>query len=329
VVNQTKDNNVEAMAILTQMFAAEMQFIESDHDAIAAIFHPDIVVHEPASLPYAGDWRGYEELGRLFKSMRDTWSFINVENMRATIDGDTLFMCCTLVTTARNSGNGVRQPFSEVLKIKEGLVVEGTPYYYDTAAIIAALGDDLIGVKGQSSHHDPSVDDLDRTGEPIRFAIGQCSLGLILVATTRKGICAILLGDKADALRRDLHDRFPEAPLLRGDGELEQSMPKVVALVENPAVGLDLPLDPRGTAFQQRVWQALREIPAGSTASYSEIARRIGAPKEAYAVGEACAANTIAVAIPCHRVVRKDGALADYRWGFRRKRRLLRREAAS
>lgn len=164
---------------------------------------------------------------------------------------------------------------------------------------------------------------------PIRFAIGECWLGSILVAATQKGICAILLGDEAEALLHELRDGFPKARLIRGERELEQLLAEVVAFVENPSIGLDLPLDVHGTAFQQRVWQALREIPAGSRASYGEIARRIGAPKEAYAVGEACAANMIAVAIPCHRVVRKDGTLADYRWGFRRKRRLLKREAAA
>jgi ketosteroid isomerase-like protein len=143
-MNQTSNNNAKAMAILTRMFTAEMQFMESAHNdlsGIAAIFHPDIVVHEPASLPYAGDWRGHESLGLLFKSMHEVWSFINVEDMRATIDGETLFMFCTLVTTARKSGKEIRQPFAEVLKIKDGLVVEGTPFYYDTATICAALDD--------------------------------------------------------------------------------------------------------------------------------------------------------------------------------------------
>jgi AraC family transcriptional regulator, regulatory protein of adaptative response / methylated-DNA-[protein]-cysteine methyltransferase len=152
-------------------------------------------------------------------------------------------------------------------------------------------------------------------GASIRFAVGECSLGPILVAATDKGVCAIQFGDDPEALVRGLQDRFPKARLIGADKEFERLVAKVVGFVEAPALGLDLPLDVRGTAFQQRVWQALREIPAGSTASYGEIARRIGAPKEAYAVGQACAANMIAVAIPCHRVVRKDGALAGYRWG--------------
>jgi AraC family transcriptional regulator of adaptative response/methylated-DNA-[protein]-cysteine methyltransferase len=163
----------------------------------------------------------------------------------------------------------------------------------------------------------------------IRFAIGECSLGSILVATSEVGVCAILLGDDPDALARDLQDRFPRATLVGGEAEFEALVARVVGFVEAPALGLDLPLDVRGTAFQQRVWQALREIPSGSTASYTEIAGRIGSPKSVRAVAGACAANTLAVAIPCHRVVRTDGGLSGYRWGVERKRALLEREARS
>jgi AraC family transcriptional regulator of adaptative response/methylated-DNA-[protein]-cysteine methyltransferase len=161
----------------------------------------------------------------------------------------------------------------------------------------------------------------------IRFAVGLCSLGSILVAASERGVCAILLGDDPDALARDLQDRFPRARLIGGDAKFEKIVARVVGLVEAPRVGLDLPLDVRGTAFQQRVWQALRAIPAGETASYSEVARRIGAPKSVRAVAGACAANALAVAIPCHRVVRNDGGLSGYRWGVERKRALLDREA--
>ena len=161
----------------------------------------------------------------------------------------------------------------------------------------------------------------------IRFAVGECSLGSILVARSERGVCAILLGDDPDALARDLQDRFPRATLIGGDAEFERLVAQVVGLVESPGVGLDLPLDVRGTAFQQRVWQALREIPAGTTATYTEIARRIGAPASVRAVAQACAANGLAVAIPCHRVVRQDGGLSGYRWGVERKRALLLREA--
>ena len=167
----------------------------------------------------------------------------------------------------------------------------------------------------------------DSKDKPIRFAVGECSLGSILVAATEQGVCSILLGDDPGALVRDLQGRFPMAQLTGDDQNFEPMMAKVAGFIEAPWLGLDLPLDVRGTPFQQRVWQALRNIPAGSTASYGEIAERIGAPKQAYAVGQACAANSIAVAIPCHRAVRKNGALAGYRWGMARKRALLEREA--
>lgn len=163
----------------------------------------------------------------------------------------------------------------------------------------------------------------------IRFAVGECSLGSILVARSERGVCAILLGDDPDALARDLQDRFPRATLLGGDSDFEQVVACVVGVVEAPGLGLDLPLDVRGTAFQQRVWRALREIPAGRTATYAEIAGRIGAPGSVRAVAGACAANPLAVAIPCHRVVRTDGGLSGYRWGVERKRALLAREESA
>jgi AraC family transcriptional regulator of adaptative response/methylated-DNA-[protein]-cysteine methyltransferase len=165
--------------------------------------------------------------------------------------------------------------------------------------------------------------------QEIRFAIGECSLGAILVARSERGICAILIGDDPDDLARDLQESFPRAQLIGGDQAFEAWVARVVGFVEAPALGLDLPLDVRGTAFQQRVWRALQEVPAGSTASYTEIAGRIGAPKSARAVAQACAANVLAVAIPCHRVVRTDGGVSGYRWGVERKRALLAREAAA
>ena len=161
----------------------------------------------------------------------------------------------------------------------------------------------------------------------IRFAVGECSLGSILVARSERGVCAIFLGDDPDALTRELQDRFPRATLIGADPAFEDVVAKVVGLIEAPGTGVDLPLDVRGTAFQQRVWRALREIPAGSTASYREVAERIGSPGAVRAVAHACAVNPLAVAIPCHRVVRSDGGLAGYRWGVERKLALLRREA--
>jgi AraC family transcriptional regulator of adaptative response/methylated-DNA-[protein]-cysteine methyltransferase len=161
----------------------------------------------------------------------------------------------------------------------------------------------------------------------IRFAVGQCSLGAILVAQSERGVCAILLGDDPHQLVCDLQDKFRRANLIGADQDFERLIAQVVGFIETPALGLDLPLDVRGTAFQERVWQALRDIPVGSTASYAEIAQCIGAPKAVRAVAQACGANSLAVAIPCHRVVRSDGNLSGYRWGVERKRQLLERES--
>lgn len=165
--------------------------------------------------------------------------------------------------------------------------------------------------------------------ETIRFAIGQSSLGAVLVAASAEGVCAISLGDDPEELLRDLQNRFPQATLIGADESFERYIAAAVAMVERPQTRFDLPLDMRGTAFQQRVWAALREIPAGKTASYAEIAKRIGAPKATRAVARACAANPVSVAVPCHRVVRSDGALSGYYWGVARKRALLERERKS
>jgi len=159
------------------------------------------------------------------------------------------------------------------------------------------------------------------------FAIGGSSLGSILVARSERGVCAILLGDDPSLLARDLQNRFPSTELIGNNGVCEQLAAKVASFIECPALGLDLPLDIRGTAFQQRVWQALRQISVGSTASYADIANQIGTPKAVRAVAHACGANALALAVPCHRVIRSDGSLSGYRWGIERKRALLDREA--
>lgn len=180
--------------------------------------------------------------------------------------------------------------------------------------------DDLLGMRAREYR-------AGGAGAVIRFAVGQCSLGAILVAQSQRGICAILLGDDPDRLVRDLQDQFPKAEIIGCDGEFEQLIAQVVGFIEAPSMGLHLPLDVQGTAFQERVWRALREIPPGATVSYADIAARIGSPKAVRAVAQACATNHIAVAIPCHRVVRRDGDISGYRWGVDRKRELLRREA--
>jgi AraC family transcriptional regulator of adaptative response/methylated-DNA-[protein]-cysteine methyltransferase len=168
----------------------------------------------------------------------------------------------------------------------------------------------------------------DQVREEIRFSTGECVLGVVLVAGSERGVCAILLGDDPAELARDVKQRFPRAKLIDAGAELGTLVSTVAEFLAAPAMGLDMPLDVRGTAFQQRVWSALQEIPAGLTESYAEVARRLGSSVSAKEVGEACAANALAVAIPCHRVVRKDGGLAGYRWGVKRKRALLEREGA-
>src|SRR6202795_892485 len=212
-------------------------------------------------------------------------------------------------------------------KVREGLASGSTV----TEAIYDA------GFNSSGRFYEKSTDMLGMTpshyraggvNEDIKFAVGQTSLGAILVASTKKGVAAILLGDDPDELVHDLQDRFPKAHLIGADCEYEALVARVVGFVEAPKIGLNLPLDVRGTAFQERVWKALQEIPAGATVSYTEIARRIGSPTSVRAVAGACAANNLAVAIPCHRVVRNDGALSGYAWGVERKKALLDREVA-
>lgn len=166
-------------------------------------------------------------------------------------------------------------------------------------------------------------------GVAIRFAVGQCSLGAVLVAASPRGVCAIQFGEDPEALVRGLQDRFPKADLVGADPDFEATVALVVGQVEAPRRDFHLPLDVKGTAFQEQVWRALQQIPLGRTASYADVAAAIGAPKAVRAVAQACAANHAAVAIPCHRVVRTDGSLSGYRWGVERKRALLDREAAA
>lgn len=163
-------------------------------------------------------------------------------------------------------------------------------------------------------------------GTTIGFAVDKCSLGSILVATSKKGVCAIFLGDDPSALTNDLRKRFPKAQLIAGDRHFQDLVAKVIRFVEAPRSDLDLPLDLRGTVFQRRVWKALREIPIGTISSYSKIAKRIGAPKAVRAVARAIASNRLAVVVPCHRVLCRDGSISGYRWGVERKMSLLKKE---
>jgi AraC family transcriptional regulator of adaptative response/methylated-DNA-[protein]-cysteine methyltransferase len=212
-------------------------------------------------------------------------------------------------------------------KVREGLT--------SGSSVTEAIYD--AGFNSSGRFYEKSADMLGMTpsqyraggaNEEIKFAVGQSYLGAILVASTKKGVAAILLGDDPNKLVRDLQDRFPKAHFIGADRDYENLVARVVGFVEKPGMGLNLPLDVRGTAFQERVWKALREVPAGTTVSYADIARRIGVPKSVRAVARACAANKLAVAIPCHRVVRNDGSLSGYAWGIERKRALIQREAS-
>jgi len=207
----------------------------------------------------------------------------------------------------------------------------------EAATVTAACYDAGYGSSGRLYAEAPGTLGMTPTayraggaGAEIRFAVGESSLGAILVAATRRGVCAILLGDDPDALVRELQERFAKATLVGADAGFEETVAKAVGLVEAPATAAaGLPLDILGTAFQRRVWEALRAIPAGETRSYTMVASSLGVPGAVRAVARACAANPLAVAIPCHRVVRLDGDLAGYRWGIERKRTLLAREAAA
>ncbi len=192
---------------------------------------------------------------------------------------------------------------------------------FEASSRAYAQADDMLGMT-------PSAYRGGGAGEVILYAIAESALGQVLVAQSTRGICAITLGDQPAALVADLAARFPKAGIQPAEAALAQRIAAVVALVEQPGAGHDLPLDLRGTAFQRRVWLALQQIPPGQTASYAEIAAQIGAPTASRAVAGACAANALAVAVPCHRVLRVDGALSGYRWGTARKAALLEREAA-
>lgn len=181
--------------------------------------------------------------------------------------------------------------------------------------------------KAHRNQTTPTMTKTLKQNEPIIYACGTCSLGFFLIAQSNTGICAILLGDKKTELIAELTARFPAAHLLEHEQDCAKSLQQLIGLIEQPTQSISLPLDIRGTLFQQRVWKLLQAIPAGETRSYSEIAQALGRPKAVRAVASACAANALAIVIPCHRVVRSDGNLAGYRWGLERKKSLLQREA--
>jgi len=219
---------------------------------------------------------------------------------------------------AAHRGNKVRAELRKSASVTEAIYDAG----YNSGSRFYEKSKSLLGMT-PTRYRAGGVD------EEIRFAIAETSLGALLVAASQKGVCAILMGDNPEKLLQDLQDRFTRARLVGGDAKFEKLVAKVVGLVERPTRDLDLPLDIRGTAFQQRVWKALTAIPAGKTASYAEIAKKIGKPSAVRAVAQACAANSLAIAIPCHRVVKTDGGLSGYAWGVARKQELLAREEAA
>lgn len=219
---------------------------------------------------------------------------------------------------AAHRGNKVRAELRKSASVTEAIYDAG----YNSGSRFYEKSKSLLGMT-------PTRYRAGGADEEIRFAIAETSLGALLVAASEKGVCSILMGDNPEKLLQDLQDRFTRARLVGGDAKFEKMVAKVVGLVERPRKDLDLPLDIRGTVFQQRVWKALTTIPAGKTASYAQIARKIGKPSAVRAVAQACAANNLAIAIPCHRVVKTDGGLSGYRWGVARKQELLAREEAA
>ncbi|MGH1341742.1 MAG: bifunctional DNA-binding transcriptional regulator/O6-methylguanine-DNA methyltransferase Ada [Nannocystales bacterium] len=230
-----------------------------------------------------------------------------------------MFKAVTGVTprayAAANRARRVRQELKSAGSITTAIHAAG----YNSSARFYEESNELLGMT-------PTEFRRGAAQLPIRFAVGESSLGSVLVAATTRGVCAILLGDDPEALVHDLERQFPDTELVGADQAFEALVANVVGLVEDPTVASTVPLDIRGTAFQRRVWDALRKVPAGETISYSELARRTGSPRSARAVAQACARNTLAVAIPCHRVVRADGSVSGYRWGVERKVELLERE---
>ncbi|MGQ0456689.1 MAG: bifunctional DNA-binding transcriptional regulator/O6-methylguanine-DNA methyltransferase Ada [Hyphomicrobium sp.] len=209
-------------------------------------------------------------------------------------------------------------------RMKESGTVTGAIYDsgFNSSGRFYEAADDTLGMTPQAYRRGGA-------GEAIYFAVKRSALGQVLVAASARGVCAVLLGDDANELERDLRRRFAKARLAKGNAEFGDLVARVIAFVEQPSRTHDLPLDIRGTAFQHRVWTALQKIPPGATASYADIARRIGKPAATRAVAQACAANALAVVVQCHRVVRSDGGVSGYRWGVDRKRALLKREAKS
>jgi methylated-DNA-[protein]-cysteine S-methyltransferase len=288
------------------MYQAETGFMQSDGtdlSIIATAFDPRVVVHEPDSLPYAGDWRGHTGLARLFRRMHSAWSTMDVQDMQAAIKDDTLFMKGTLVATARQTGQTVNQPFAELLKLKGGMVTEGTPFYYDTAVINTVLD------------HTP-----DKTIEDsgIRYDIFESPIGTLTVATDGAFITAL-------HIEGDRYFTTPPASWQRDtfNALLQQTKEQLAEYFAGTRQQFELPLKTDGTPFQRAVWQALTAIPFGKTATYAQLAASIGKPEAVRAAGTAVGSNPICILIPCHRAMASDGSLGGYVAGLERKQALL------
>jgi AraC family transcriptional regulator of adaptative response/methylated-DNA-[protein]-cysteine methyltransferase len=298
-----------------------VEFHASAADAIRAGFRP-CKRCKPDQPPFAR--RQAQRMGKLCRLIESAERVPNLKQLAiyaglSSYHLHRVFKAVTGLTpaayAAAHRGKGIRAALDHGSKVTDAIYAAG----YNSSARFYKQSDAVLGMT-------PTKYRAGGTNTQIRFAIGRCSLGFILVGASERGVCAIFMGDDPDALVRDLRTRFPRAEMSGGDARFRRIVTKVIAAMETPALGIDLPLDVRGTAFQHRVWQAMRKIPAGSTASYTEIAKRIRAPNSVRAVAGACAANVLAVAIPCHRVVRKDGGISGYRWGVERKRALLDRE---
>jgi len=299
-----------------------VQFYQDRKDAEAAGFRPCLRC-KPDQPPLAE--RNGQKIARVCRLIENSEETLNLAKL-ADYAGISphhfhrLFKATTGLTpasyAAAHRANRVRAKLNEADSVTSAIYDAGfnsNSRFYETSNEVLGMTPTKFRAGGANTE--------------IRFAIGEFSLGSILVASSDRGVCAILIGDDPAALARDLQDRFPKANLIGGEPGYEDLVAKIVGFVEKPGIGLGLPLDIRGTAFQQRVWKALQEIPVGSTASYSDIAQKIGSPKAVRAVAQACGANALAVAVPCHRVIKNDGSLSGYRWGVERKQALLNREA--
>ena len=301
---------------------ANVRFFATGSEARAAGFRPCRRCDPDGPPPAQVQARRITQACRLIEAA-EAWP--GIQALAAAVDmGASHFQRCFKAQTgltpkaygAAHRARRLRDGLAEQARVTDAIYAAG----FNSGSRFYAQSDALLGMT-------PGAYRRGGRDMEIRFAVAQCTLGALLVACSARGICAIWLGDDPQPLVRQLQDAFPNAGLVGADADFERLVARVVGFVEAPQIGLALPLDIRGTAFQQRVWQALRQIPPGRTLSYAELAQRIGQPGAARAVARACAANTLAVAIPCHRVVRGDGALSGYRWGVERKQALLEAEA--